>query len=215
MLRRMSESARRAWFAVFDTSIGACAIAWSRKGVVRFLLPDTTAAGTEARMRAACPGAEKTTPRGWVSALIGRVKGHLDGRSDDFADVPLDTRDLPPFFTAVYEALRKVHAGSTTTYGALGRKVGGSTGAARAVGTAMAKNPFALLVPCHRVVGSDGKLHGFSAPGGLATKAKLLAIEGRPVPEQASLFNEPARAELTPQRRRQARAPRRTSTQAE
>ena len=75
---------------------------------------------------------------------------------DDFADVPLDTRDLPPFFAAVYEALRRVQPGTTTTYGALGRKISGSTGAARAVGTAMAKNPFALLVPCHRVVGSDG-----------------------------------------------------------
>jgi methylated-DNA-[protein]-cysteine S-methyltransferase len=189
----MSESARRAWFAVFDTAIGPCAIAWSRRGVVRFLLPEATAAGTEAKVRAVCPGVEKTAPRGWVAELIARVKGHLAGSSDDFADVPLDTRDLPPFFAAVYEALRKVHAGTTTTYGALGRKISGSTGAARAVGTAMAKNPFALLVPCHRVVGSDGKLHGFSAPGGLITKARLLAIEGRPVPEQASLFAEPPR----------------------
>lgn len=194
MLARMSESAKRAWFAVFDTPIGPCAIAWSRKGVVRFLLPEATAAETEARMRAVCPGVDRTTPRGWVAELIARVKRHLAGTHDDFADVPLDTRDLPPFFAAAYEALRKVQAGTTTTYGALGRKISGSTGAARAVGTAMAKNPFALLVPCHRVVGSDGKLHGFSAPGGLATKARLLAIEGRPVPEQASLFAETAEA---------------------
>jgi methylated-DNA-[protein]-cysteine S-methyltransferase len=187
----MSESARRSWFAVFDTPIGACGIAWSRRGVVRFLLPEPSSALTAARLREVCPGVEKTPPRGWVAELIGRVKRHLAGEPDDFADVPLDTRELPPFHAAVYEALRKVQAGTTTTYGALGRKISGTTGAARAVGTAMAKNPFALLVPCHRVVGSDGKLHGFSAPGGLATKARLLAIEGRPVPEQASLFGEP------------------------
>lgn len=219
----MSESALRAWFAVFDTPIGPCAIAWSRRGVVRFLLPEATAAESEARMRAVCPGVEKTAPRGWVAGLIGRVRLHLAGTHDDFADVPLDTRDLPPFFAAVYEALRRVQAGTTTTYGALGRKIGGSTGAARAVGTAMAKNPFALLVPCHRVVGSDGKLHGFSAPGGLATKARLLAIEGRPVPEQGSLFAEmPAAAKgspaaieaATPPRGPARRAGRRTSTPA-
>jgi methylated-DNA-[protein]-cysteine S-methyltransferase len=211
----MSGSARRAWFAVFDTAIGPCGIAWSRKGIVRFLLPEPSAALTEARMRAVCPGVEKTPPRGWVAELIGRVKRHLEGAHDDFADVPLDLRAQPPFHAAVYEALRKVHAGTTTTYGALGRKISGSTGAARAVGTAMAKNPFALLVPCHRVVGSDGKLHGFSAPGGLATKARLLAIEGRPVPEQRALFAEQPAAkgdEPTSKPGSKKRAGRRTST---
>lgn len=177
-------------FAVFETPIGACGIAWSSRGVVRFLLPEATAAATEERMRAVCPEALPATPRGWVAALVEKVKRHLAGEAEDFSEVPLDASGLPPFHAAVYEALRKVPAGATTTYGALARKIGGSTGAARAVGTAMAKNPYALLVPCHRVVGSDGKLHGFSAPGGLTTKAKLLAIEGRPAAEQVSLFGE-------------------------
>ncbi|MBK8253152.1 MAG: methylated-DNA--[protein]-cysteine S-methyltransferase [Polyangiaceae bacterium] len=190
----MTEARKAVWFAVFDTAIGPCGIAWSRKGIVRFLLPARTREETEANLRAVLPDAEKGTPRGTIANVIARVKRHLEGASDDFLDVALDTRDLPPFFAAVYEALRKVPAGTTTTYGALGRKIGGSTGAARAVGTAMAKNPFALLVPCHRVVGSDGKLHGFSAPGGLITKAKLLAIEGRKVPEQRSLFDAPPRS---------------------
>lgn len=217
----MSEIAgtARAWFTVFDTPIGHCAIAWSRRGVVRFLLPEATAGETAARMEQLCPGATRTAPRGRIAELIERVRGHLEGARDDFEDVPLDTRDLPPFFAAVYESLRKVHPGATTTYGALGRKISGSTGAARAVGAAMAKNPFALLVPCHRVVGSDGKLHGFSAHGGLATKARLLEIEGRRVPEQASLFAEPASApgataREPPRRGAASRAPRRRSTQA-
>ena len=177
-------------FAVFDSPIGPCAVAWSARGVVRFLLPEATAAATEERMRALIPDAVAATPRGWVAALVTRVRRHLSGVPDDFADVPLDTEPLAPFFAQVYEALRRVPSGATTTYGALGRKISGSTGAARAVGIAMAKNPFALLVPCHRVVGSDGKLHGFSAHGGLTTKAKLLAIEGRPEPEQRSLFGD-------------------------
>lgn len=177
-------------FAVFDSPIGACAVAWSPRGVVRFLLPEASAAATEERVRAVLPEAEPATPRGWVATLVTRVRKHLSGQPDDFADVPLDTEALPPFFAQVYEALRRVPSGATTTYGALGRKISGTTGAARAVGIAMAKNPFALLVPCHRVVGSDGKLHGFSAHGGLTTKAKLLAIEGRPEAEQTSLFGD-------------------------
>jgi len=203
-------------FAVFETPIGHCGIAWSARGVVRFLLPEATAAETEQRMRALCPGAVVGAPRGWVASLVVRVRAHLAGTPDDFADVALDTADQPPFFAAVYESLRKVPAGATTTYGALGRKIGGSTGAARAVGTAMAKNPFALLVPCHRVVGSDGKLHGFSAHGGLVTKARLLAIEGRPEPEQVSMFGEEGavkpvarRRAATPWRRARPRSARR------
>lgn len=184
-------------FAVFDSPIGACGVAWSTRGVVRFLLPEATAQATAERMRAILPDAQEASPKGWVSALVTRVRKHLSGTPDDFADVPLDTEPLPPFFAQVYEALRRVPAGTTTTYGALGRKISGTTGAARAVGVAMAKNPFALLVPCHRVVGSDGKLHGFSAHGGLTTKAKLLAIEGRPEPEQVSLFGEEVAATET------------------
>ena len=178
-------------FAVFETPSGHCAIAWSSRGVVRFLLPEESAAATEERMRALCPEAQPAAPRAWVAALVERVRRHLRGEADDLLDVPLDVSGLPPFHAAVYEALRRVAAGTTTTYGALGRKIGGSTGAARAVGTAMSKNPYPLLVPCHRVVGSDGKLHGFSAHGGLETKAKLLAIEGRPAAaQQVSLFGE-------------------------
>ena len=186
----VKETAGKARFTVFETPIGHAGLAWSRRGVTRFLLPEATAAETEQRMHELCPGAELSKPQGWVADLVGRVRLHLAGTPDSFLDVPLDSAELPPFFAAVYESLRKVPAGATTTYGSLGRKIGGSTAAARAVGTAMAKNPFALLVPCHRVVGSDGKLHGFSAHGGLVTKARLLAIEGRPEPEQGTLFGE-------------------------
>lgn len=192
-------------FAVFDSPIGFCAIVWNSRGVVRFLLPEATRAETEARVRELCPDAHPSRPRTWVAALIARVRRHLGGAHDDFADVPLDTEHVPPFFGKVYEALRKVRAGSMTTYGALGRKVGGSTGAARAVGTAMAKNPFPLLVPCHRVVASNGALQGFSAPGGLATKARLLALEGHRPPEQVSLFEEPAAKEAKPRKKEAAK----------
>jgi methylated-DNA-[protein]-cysteine S-methyltransferase len=190
MLVEMSARAGTS-FAVFDSPIGFCAIAWNSRGVVRFLLPEATRTETEARIRDLCPDAHPARPRRWVAELISRVRRHLGGAHDDFADVPLDTEHVPPFFGKVYEALRKVRPGSMTTYGALGRKVGGSTGAARAVGVAMSKNPFPLIVPCHRVVASNGALQGFSAPGGLATKARLLALEGHRTPEQVSLFEEP------------------------
>jgi len=91
--------------------------------------------------------------------------------------VPLHPGRITTFRKAVYAALRRTRLGRVTTYGDLARRAG-SPGAARAVGTALARNPLPLVIPCHRVLGSDGGLHGFSAPGGLETKRRLLELEG-------------------------------------
>src|SRR5690242_19416167 len=99
----MKSRPRGTSFAVFESPIGPCGVAWSARGVVRFLLPEATAAATEERVRAILPEAEKAAPRGWVAALVTRVRRHLSGQPDDFADVPLDTEALPPFFAQVYE----------------------------------------------------------------------------------------------------------------
>jgi len=86
-------------------------------------------------------------------------------------------RDYPPFYQAVWKACAEIPAGSVRTYGWIARRIGRPR-AARAVGRALAKNPFAPVVPCHRVVGADGALTGFSAPGGLKAKRRLLEREG-------------------------------------
>jgi O-6-methylguanine DNA methyltransferase len=101
---------------------------------------------------------------------------HLGGKPQDFSFVPLDYTGLPAFHARVYEASRKIPSGTRVGYGELAARVG-SSGAARAVGQAMAKNPFFVVVPCHRITAST-KLGGFSAPGGDVTKRRMLEIEG-------------------------------------
>lgn len=122
---------------------------------------------------------------------MDRIAALLSGERGEAADLSaavLDMDGIAPFHRRVYEAARTVPPGVTVSYGALAERTG-APGAARAVGQALAKNPFALVVPCHRVLGATGKLGGFSAHGGLATKRRLLAIEGaaagrEPVPSK-------------------------------
>jgi len=171
-------------FTLFETALGPTGIAWNDTGIVAIQLPEATEAATRARLAAKAPsGAREAAPRSappWVREAIERVRTHLDGRSQDLADVRLDLAHVTPFSARVYEAARRVPPGRTVSYGELARAAG-SPGAARAVGRAMATNPFPIVVPCHRVLASGGKAGGFSAYGGVTTKDRLLAIEKSPV----------------------------------
>jgi O-6-methylguanine DNA methyltransferase len=164
-------------FALFDSPIGTCGIAWSAHGICCLQLPDRDSVATESRLRKQAATALPAQPEAWVKEAIARIVRHLEGAPDNFTTLPLDLRESPDFHRRVYEASRAVGPGRTVTYGELATRVG-SPGASRAVGQAMARNPVAILVPCHRVVASGGKPGGFSAHGGNATKARLLAIEG-------------------------------------
>lgn len=121
-----------------------------------------------------------------VRITIEKAQRHLGGEPQSFADAPLDFAGVSPFHASVYRALCNVPAGTTVSYMQLARRAG-SAGASRAVGSAMAKNPWPLLVPCHRVLTERGMLGGFSAPGGVATKVRLLALEGFVVDPLAQL----------------------------
>jgi len=112
----------------------------------------------------------------WQRRLRDRLVAFAKGHDDDFRDIEIDTASMTPFRRRVTEACRKIRRGQTRSYAELAEKVS-APGAARAVGTVMSKNPFPLIVPCHRVLGSAGKLGGYSAPGGLETKRRLLAME--------------------------------------
>jgi methylated-DNA-[protein]-cysteine S-methyltransferase len=171
-------------FALFDTAIGPCGVSWTDAGIARFLLPDEDPAATRARFKG-----RAARPPDWVKDLILRVQRHLEGDVQDLSDVKLDFANVPAFHQRVYEALREVPAGTTVTYADLARAVG-SPEAVRAVGQAMAKNPIPLVIPCHRVLGAHKNAGGFSAPGGVATKAKLLANEGQPIASEP-LFDAP------------------------
>ena len=164
-------------FSLFDTAIGTCGLAWSDAGIVRFQLPEADPAATRARLSDLA--AEGPPPR-WVAEVIARVQRHLAGDLQDLSAVRVDLSRVPAFHAKVYAVLRTIPPGSTVTYADLARAAG-SPGAVRAVGQSMAKNPVPVLVPCHRVLGANGRPGGFSAYGGVATKARLLATEGRAI----------------------------------
>lgn len=122
-------------------------------------------------------GALVNTPPPAVAELIKKIQAHLQGARQDFSEVMVDLGGVPSFAQQVYNATRKIPAGQTMTYGELAKAMA-RPGAARAVGQALGRNQIPLIIPCHRVLAAGGKAGGFSAPGGLVTKARLLALEG-------------------------------------
>ncbi len=165
------------YFALFDTEIGRCGLAWGEHGILGVQLPEANAGRTRARLLERFPEARETALEGEANRAREGIVSLLRGEPADLSAIPLDMESVPPFHRRVYTAARKLEAGTTATYGALAERIG-APGAARAVGQALARNPFAIIVPCHRVVASNGRMGGFSANGGITTKLRLLAIEG-------------------------------------
>jgi methylated-DNA-[protein]-cysteine S-methyltransferase len=166
-----------ATFALFETTIGHCGIVWSDRGLLAVQLPESSAAGTRARICERFVDAGEGKPNAMAKRIIEQLSALLRGQKRDLSSIALDFEGLPAFSRRVYDQARRIPIGSTVGYGELAARVG-SPRAARAVGQALGKNPWPLIVPCHRVLAANGKLTGFSAPGGLATKRRLLAIEG-------------------------------------
>jgi methylated-DNA-[protein]-cysteine S-methyltransferase len=185
----MADSAQH--YLVFDTAAGFCGIAWNTKGITRFMLPASSAQATFSNLERRVPTAEPGNPTPAVAAAITAVKRYFEGEKIDFADLQLDLGEQDAFFAQVYAMARRIGWGQTTTYGTLARQLSAAPQAARDVGQAMANNPVPLIVPCHRVLAAGGKVGGFSAPGGSATKARMLQLEGvslaAPPPAQGSL----------------------------
>ena len=177
-------------YLVFETAGGFCGIAWNDVGITRFQLPTKSAEATERLLLRRIPGAELGVPTPDVADAIAAVKRYFAGEETDFSDVTLDLGDQDEFFLRIYDAARQVGWGQTTTYGSLAKELGAGPEAARDVGQAMAQNPVALIIPCHRVLAAGGKIGGFSAPGGSTTKTRMLALEGvdvaPPQPAQGS-----------------------------
>jgi methylated-DNA-[protein]-cysteine S-methyltransferase len=170
---------------LFHTPLGTVGLACADERVVALALPSQTENATE---RAVLALARRRRPNerfdllpeaswpAWVRATTVAVASHLGGRSNGLLDVPVDLTGLPEFRRKIYEAARQIQPGERVSYADLAEQAGNRR-AARAVGRAMAENPVPVVIPCHRVVDSRGELHGFSAPGGLRTKALLLSIE--------------------------------------
>ena len=178
-------------YALFDTAIGRCGIAWTARGIVATCLPETDERRTRARLARRCPGGNEQAPPPEVQRAIDRVVALLRGAADDLADIPLDMEGIPDFNARIYAIARTIPPGATLTYGEIAKRLG-TPELARDVGQAMGQNPFPPIVPCHRVVAAGGKTGGFSANGGVATKLRMLAIEGAQVDGTLPLFDRPA-----------------------
>ncbi len=163
-------------FTLFDTAIGPCAIAWSPRGVVGVQLPEGTAVKTRARMVRRFPGAREGPAPPPVQHAVEGISALLHGERSDLSAVELDMDGVPSFHRRVYQITRTIAPGATLSYGEIAARLG-APGSARAVGQALGRNPFAIIVPCHRVVAAGGKVGGFSATGGTTTKLHLLSIE--------------------------------------
>jgi methylated-DNA-[protein]-cysteine S-methyltransferase len=160
-------------FAIFETPLGSGGIAWSDEGVVGIQLPEHD---PRSRLRRRFPNAREAAPPPEVAKTIEAMQSLLSGRLCDLSAVRLDMRRVPELAQRVYAIARTVPPGETVTYGEIARRLGDPL-LAREVGQALARNPFPIVVPCHRVLAAGGKLGGFSAAGGVATKQRLLAIE--------------------------------------
>jgi methylated-DNA-[protein]-cysteine S-methyltransferase len=157
----------------FDTPLGRCALAWHAAGLTGFSLPDAPILADDV-----------ATPPPDIAAVIVRVRRHLSGEPQDFSDLRYDFTDLADFHRRVLRATLEIKSGHTRSYGEIAEAIAELPVASRAVGAALGANRWPLLIPCHRVVSSEGKMIGFSGPGGVKTKLRLLALEG------AQLFGE-------------------------
>lgn len=167
---------QRNQFALFGSPLGDCALIWSRVGVVGLALPERNVCILRERIVRQFSAPDETPPNSSVQRVIAQVQQPLRGEATDLSSTILDMQGVPPFHALVYAAAREIPLGETVTYGALARRIGAAQ-ASRAVGQALGRNPFAIIVPCHRVVSAGGKLGGFTAHGGVTTKQRLLEIE--------------------------------------
>ncbi len=161
----------KAGFTVFETAWGYAGFAAGENGITRLLLP------VPSRAVALAAFSDAAFDASLMKDLQKALRQYFDGKQVDFRGWPcVDTACTSDFGTAVLKECRKIKYGQTITYGELAHRAG-KPGAARAVGTILARNPVLLLIPCHRVLRADGSLGGFSAAGGIGMKKRLLDLE--------------------------------------
>ena len=179
------------WTA-FDSALGTCAVAWGAHGIVAMQLPEVDAAATQARLFKASGVLALAAPPPEVARAIAAVQALLAGQISEMGadacmeSAQLDMQRITDFQRRVYAETRRIPPGQTRTYSELATALGNKN-SARAVGHALGLNPFAPIVPCHRVMGASGKPCGFSAHGGVVTKLRMLQTEGAALGGAASL----------------------------
>jgi methylated-DNA-[protein]-cysteine S-methyltransferase len=166
-----------AGFVLFDTAIGRCAIAWGPEGIVGVGLPERDDRAIQTRLQRQHRGIQEAPAPPHVEAVVADIQDLLAGKACDLSSAVLDMREVPDFDRRVYAETRMIPPGETMTYGEIARRLGDG-GLSRAIGQALGRNPFPIVVPCHRVLAAGGRAGGFSGPGGIATKRRMLEIEG-------------------------------------
>jgi methylated-DNA-[protein]-cysteine S-methyltransferase len=175
-------------YFVFEVAGGFCGLAWDTEGITRFCLPVGTAADATRAVLRRVPDAIPAAPTPEITQVVDTAQRYFKGEVVDFSRFKVALNSQGEFYERIYQAARRVVWGQTTTYGALAKELEAGPEAAREVGQAMAKNPVPLIIPCHRVLAAGGKVGGFSAPGGAATKIRMLELEGVRLQMQKSLF---------------------------
>ena len=175
-------------YTVFDTSVGRCGIAWGDLGVVGVQLPEAREIETRRRLFQLYPDARELRPPAEIQSAIDGIAALLRGKAADLSDARLDMTGIPPFNARVYDLTRSIPRGETMTYGEVASRLKAS-GAVHSVAQAIAKNPFMILVPCHRVLEAGGYADRISANGGSISKRRLLSIEGAGSPSSKTLFD--------------------------
>ena len=173
---------------IFGTPVGQCEVAWTDHGVCGFRLPDLSKRIEEKRTGTLTPEDNPRALPDEIILLTEAVCALLSGQKMDLSKTRLDLSNVSDFHRRVYAEARRIPAGTTVSYGQLAAAIG-AEGAAQAVGRALGDNPIPLTIPCHRILAADGKMHGFSAPGGIVSKRRLLEIEGALEPEPPTLFD--------------------------
>jgi methylated-DNA-[protein]-cysteine S-methyltransferase len=174
--RAQTEAPGRLCYCLFPTAIGECGIAWNEHGVTRLQLPGSDPVATEKRLAAKAAGVQAMVFPEPIAQVVSDIQRYARGQRVDFSSVAVDLAGIDPFRRSAYKTIRSLGWGAIASYGDIARRIDAPD--ARGVGQALSQNPIPLIIPCHRVVASDGKLGGFSAPGGRFTKEKLLMLEG-------------------------------------
>jgi methylated-DNA-[protein]-cysteine S-methyltransferase len=164
-------------YHLFETAIGWAGVAWGEQGLIGAHLPERDKEIVRKSFARRYPEASEAEPTPEMADVIERIRALMRGEKADLSEAPIDIARVPEFNAKVYEITRKIPAGETLTYGEIATRLGDRL-LARDVGAALGKNPWPIVVPCHRVTAAGGKLGGFSARGGAMTKLKLLEIEG-------------------------------------
>jgi methylated-DNA-[protein]-cysteine S-methyltransferase len=189
----MKGNITRQHFTLFDTAVGNCGIVWTEQGIIGVQLPEASADATRTRLQVRFPNASESKATVSIKKVISNITALLKGKAVDLSKAALDMSALPTFHQRAYTVARTIKPGSTLSYGEVATQLG-SPGGSRAVGQAMARNPFPIIVPCHRVLAAGGKLGGFTANGGVDTKQRMLQIEGVTLNEKKTSNNRGAQA---------------------